>query len=195
MEALRAHPDRPLCYTDEIWIRRGRRVNPKKKHRKYSGWIFERCLPLCIISPSSALIDRDLFETLGGFDEGLPLCEDYDLWLRITLRHPVVFIPEPLIVKRGGRPDQLSQSTWGLDRYRVRTLWKLLKEPYLKGPQRQAVVDELQRKCGILAGGARKRGKIRMARYYEELARISREEAIHGSEVGDGIGLRDRLEG
>src|SRR4030042_2875032 len=55
------NPHYPLCYTDEIWIRKGKRVNPKLKHAKYSGWIFEKCLPLCTISPSSALMRRILF--------------------------------------------------------------------------------------------------------------------------------------
>jgi len=53
--------DTLLCHTDEIWIRGGRRVNPMKKHQKYGGRIFERCLPLCVISPSSVLLHRSLF--------------------------------------------------------------------------------------------------------------------------------------
>ncbi|RLB05643.1 MAG: glycosyltransferase family 2 protein, partial [Deltaproteobacteria bacterium] len=78
------HPEVQLCYTDEIWIRRGVRVNPKKKHAKYSGWIYPHCLPLCIISPSSALVRRGLFAQVGHFDPQLPVCEDYDFWLRVA---------------------------------------------------------------------------------------------------------------
>jgi glycosyltransferase involved in cell wall biosynthesis len=85
VKCMEENPQFPLCYTDEVWIRGGTRVNPKKKHAKYSGWIFEKCLPLCIISPSSALMKRSLFDEIGGFDETLPVCEDYDLWLRVTI--------------------------------------------------------------------------------------------------------------
>ena len=79
-----ANPQAQICYTDEIWIRRGVRVNPRKKHAKYSGWIYPYCLPLCIISPSSALMRRDIFAEVGSFDPAFPVCEDYDLWLRVA---------------------------------------------------------------------------------------------------------------
>jgi len=170
MEALEGHPETPLCYTDEIWVRKGRRVNPGKRHKKYSGWIFERCLPLCIISPSSVLIRREVFSELGGFDERLPACEDYDLWLRITSRYPVIFLEERLIVKRGGHPDQLSTIHWGLDRFRVAALIKLLQGGMVTPVQREAVLREIRRKCAIVAGGARKRGNVEMAQLYAKIS-------------------------
>ena len=166
VQYMQANPRVPLCYTDEIWIRNGVRVNPRKKHRKYSGWIFERCLPLCIISPSSAMLRRDFFTRLGGFDESLPACEDYDLWLRICKDHPVHFIPEPLIVKRGGHPDQLSRKYWGNDRFRVRALEKLLSAGNLSPRQQQQARQLLLERCRILAEGCCKRGKKRQAEFY-----------------------------
>ena len=171
VRCLEANPQFPLCYTDEIWIRKGVRVNPRKKHAKYSGWIFERCLPLCIISPSSALMKRALFQEIEGFDENLPVCEDYDFWLRITCRYPVLFIDRKLIVKRGGHPDQLSNRSWGNDRYRVMALEKLLSFQDLKAEEREMVSRELVRKCHILFRGYNKRGKREEGRKYEELAK------------------------
>ena len=159
VEYMRAHPDCRLCYTDEIWIRRGVRVNQGKKHRKFSGWIFAKCLPLCIISPSSALMRRDLLMETGGFDERLPVCEDYDLWLRITAGNPVAFLSEPLIVKRGGHEDQLSRSTWAIDRFRVKALCKILDAGCLTPGQQEATRRELRRKCGILEKGFLKHGR------------------------------------
>lgn len=169
LQAIQGCDGVPLCYTDETWIRNGARVNPGLKHRKYTGWIFERCLPLCIISPSSALIHKDLVKDMGGFDEGLPACEDYDLWLRITLRFPVLFLDEKLIIKRGGHQDQLSRSFWGMDRFRVRALWKILYDPMLQGAEREAVVRELRHKCRVLVNGSRKRGKKEFAEFFERL--------------------------
>ncbi len=166
-----ANPQFPLCYTDEIWIRKGVRVNPKKKHAKYSGWIFEKCLPLCIISPSSALMKRTLFEEIGGFDENLPVCEDYDFWLRVTCRYPALFIDKKLIVKRGGHPDQLSTRSWGNDRYRVMALERLLSSQNLKAEEKRAASAELARKCRILSHGFYQRGKREEGRRYEELAK------------------------
>jgi glycosyltransferase involved in cell wall biosynthesis len=171
LRCMEANPQFPLCYTDEIWIRKGVRVNPRKKHAKYSGWIFERCLPLCIISPSSALMKRALFREIEGFDENLPVCEDYDFWLRVTCRYPVLFIDRKLIVKRGGHPDQLSNRSWGNDRYRVMALEKLLSFQDLKAEEREMVSRELVRKCHILSRGFNKRGKREEGRKYEELAK------------------------
>ena len=159
--------DTVLCHTDEIWIRRGRRVNPMKKHRKLGGHIFEHCLPLCVISPSSALLHRRLFETVGWFDEDLPACEDYDLWLRVTARFPVLFIDEPLIVKHGGHDDQLSRRYWGMDRFRISALEKILAAATLSDADRAAAESMLAHKIAIYASGAQKRGKLAEARAYE----------------------------
>ncbi|UCD72386.1 MAG: glycosyltransferase [Syntrophobacterales bacterium] len=168
---MEANPQFPLCYTDEVWIRREIRVNPKKRHAKYSGWIFEKCLPLCIISPSSALMKRNLFEEMGGFDETFPVCEDYDFWLRVTCHYPVLFIDKKLIIKRGGHPDQLSIRSWGNDRYRVMALEKLLRSENLKAEDKRMASGELVRKCHILSRGFYKRGKREEGRRYEELAK------------------------
>lgn len=160
--------DAVVSYTDEIWIRKGVRVNPKVKHRKYSGWIFERCLPLCVVSPSSVLMRRAFFDEVGLFDETLPACEDYDLWLRASLRLPFHYLPRKLIVKRGGHPGQLS-AQWGLDVYRVRALQKLLQRYPLTVEQRQLVTAQLVQKCRILENGFRKRGKVREAETYRRI--------------------------
>jgi glycosyltransferase involved in cell wall biosynthesis len=163
------HPDCLICYTDEIWIRRGRRVNPKKRHAKYSGEIYPHCLPLCIISPSSALMRRGLFEQVGAFDPTLPVCEDYDLWLRVAARFPVFFITEKLIVKQGGHQDQLSQRSWGNDRYRVTALVKMLESSALTPQQRRLTIAELHRKCRVLIAGYGRRGKESEAEKYQKI--------------------------
>ncbi len=174
LEALAAHPDHPAAYTEEIWYRNGRWANPRKIHAKYSGWIFERCLPLCIISPSSILMRREVFEALGGFDESLPACEDYDLWLRLAARHPVLLVPERLIVKRNGHPGQLSQAHFGLDRFRVRALWKVAYDPEVPDRLRARALETLAEKARVVALGARKRGQTERARAFEH----SRQEAL-----------------
>ena len=166
---IERHPDLQIVYTDEIWIRNGVRVNPMNKHRKYSGDIFRYCLPLCIVSPSSVLLRAKVLSEVGGFDESMPVCEDYDLWLRIAKRYPFYFIEEKLIVKRGGHEDQLSRKYWGMDRWRVYALEKLLKENRLDEEQRDLVVTMLIEKCEILINGFGKRGKNSEKEYYRNL--------------------------
>lgn len=159
----------PISYTDEIWLRNGRRINQRKRHRKYSGHIFEHCLPLCIISPSSAVIEREVFDTVGLFDESLPVCEDYDMWLRIASRFPILFIPQPLIIKHGGHADQLSRSMEAMDKYRIKSLVRLLQTSPLNEEQRQSALAELAKKCTIVAQGAEKRGMAEEASFYSSL--------------------------
>jgi glycosyltransferase involved in cell wall biosynthesis len=150
--------DKLICHTDEIWIRNGKRVNPMKKHQKFGGWIYERCLPLCVISPSSVMIHRSVFEDVGVFDESLEVCEDYDLWLRICAKYSVLFIDEPLIVKYGGHEDQLSRKYWGMDRFRVKALEKMMSFGALNDEDEKATVNMILQKCGIIINGMKKRG-------------------------------------
>jgi len=171
------YPDVQICQTDEIWVRNGVRVNPHHKHRKAGGDIFARSLELCLVSPSAAMLRRVLFERLGGFDETLPACEDYDLWLRISARWPVPFIAMPLVVKRGGHADQLSRRFWGMDRFRVQALRKLLDSGVLSEEQYRLTVEMLRKKCTILAHGAQKRGQDG-APYLAVAAVYDRKEAV-----------------
>jgi glycosyltransferase involved in cell wall biosynthesis len=166
---MQAHPDCKICYSDEIWIRNGVRVNPMKKHRKYSGDIYQQCLALCIVSPSSVMLRSSLLQEVGGFDETFPVCEDYDLWLRIAHRYPFQFIDEKLIVKRGGHQDQLSRKLWGMDRYRVYAMEKRLEDSAMDKKYHPATAQALLEKCDILIKGFNKRGKIKESRYFQSL--------------------------
>lgn len=168
MAYLREHPELLICQTDETWVRNGVRVNAPLSHRKVEGEIFLPSLERCMISPSAVVLHRRLLEEVGRFDETLPAAEDYDLWLRVTWRYPVGLVPEPLVVKRGGHPDQLSRQ-WGLDRWRIAALLKLLREPTLPQAYRRAAERTLARKCAIYAQGCEKRGRTEEASYYRNL--------------------------
>jgi glycosyltransferase involved in cell wall biosynthesis len=169
VEFFNKNPDAQICQTEETWIRKGVRVNPKKRHKKPWGMIFEPSLALCLISPSAVMIRRSLFEKVGGFDETLPACEDYDLWLRISCRYPVYLIETPLIIKRGGHNDQLSASS-GLDKFRIKSLNKIIESDLLSKTQYEAAVKTLKQKCMIYAAGCRKRGRKDEALYYMSLS-------------------------
>jgi len=166
---LENNKDSQICYTDEIWVRNGVRVNPMNRHRKYSGDIFRHCLGLCIVSPSSVMIRAKLFDEIGNFDESLPACEDYDLWLRIASKYAFHFIEEPLIIKYGGHSDQLSRKYWGMDRFRVVALKKLLDQNSLDKEKLKLTRSVFLEKCSILIKGFEKRGKKEDESFYREL--------------------------
>jgi glycosyltransferase involved in cell wall biosynthesis len=164
--ALESAPGLRICHTEEIWIRRGRRVNPMRKHAKYGGRIFRHCLQRCVISPSSVIIHHSVFDEVGLFDTSLPACEDYDLWLRACARFPVCFVREPQIMKYGGHSDQLSRRFPAMDRFRIYALEKLLDSEQLGQDDRSAAVAMLSEKAGIYAAGAERRGRAREAATY-----------------------------
>jgi GT2 family glycosyltransferase len=160
-----------ISYTDEIWMRNGQHLNQKLTHKKYSGSIFEKCLPLCIISPSSVLMKRNIFDVVGLFDETMTVCEDYDMWLRVTAQYPVLFVEKPLIVKRGGHEDQLSKRYPAMDRFRIQSIARILESDVLNETMRSAAIRELEKKCRIYMSGATKRGKAEEVEYYSDFIR------------------------
>jgi len=149
LQALAKEPRSRICHTDEVWIRNGVRVNPMNKHLKSGGNIFKQCLPRCVISPSAVLLHRSVFEDFGSFDEELPACEDYDLWLRLSAKLPVTYLPEKLVVKYGGHDDQLSKKYWGMDRFRIASLEKLIRSGALTTTQIQSAANEMLIKLDV----------------------------------------------
>lgn len=155
-------------------MRDDRRVNPGVRHKKLAGDIFEPSLRTCMISPSAVMMRTELFFEIGGFDEDLPACEDYDLWLRILSRHRVGLLDEPLVTRRAGHPDQLSATVPALDRYRIRTLLKLLAGGDLCNRATLAVAEVLAEKCAIYAKGLWRRGRHTEFDFYSKLSHLAR---------------------
>lgn len=159
-EQIQKMPDLKVWHSEEIWIRRGVRVNPMKKHLKSGGRIFTQCLPLCCMSPSTIMIHRSIFEELGNFREDYPVCEDYEFWLRICSRYSVGFCPQALIKKYGGHEDQLSRRYIAMDYWRVLAMKDHLHSPHLSPEERQALNQTLQKKCRILLNGYKKHNNM-----------------------------------
>jgi len=148
-----------VAQTGEKWKRSGNWVMKGERHEKPEGWIFEQCLPLCVVTPSAVVVDKTVFNEVGTFDESLPACEDYDMWLRMALKYRVGLLDDKLVVKVGGHKDQLSKKYWGLDRFRVKALEKILQADLSK-KQEKKVLKEIVRKLKILEQGRRKRPEL-----------------------------------
>ncbi len=158
--AMEAEPQYLISHTDEIWYRRGKLLNQKKKHFKPGGLIFEKCLRMCVVGMSTVMVRRALFDQIGLFDERLPCCEDYDFWLRASLVSSFLKIDQPLTFKEGGRSDEVSmQFRTGMDKFRIRALVGLLEKNTLTDDQRQLASGELSRKCRIYGNGCIRHGR------------------------------------
>jgi glycosyltransferase involved in cell wall biosynthesis len=174
LEAMQKNPQYLISHTQEIWYKNGSLLNQKKKHKKYHGYIFGKCLSLCVVSMSTVMARRKLFDEIGLFDETLPCCEDYDFWLRASIKHEFLLIDKPLTFKDGGRPDQVSSIyATGMDKFRIHSILKLLKSNTLNSGQKKLALDEFHKKCHIYGNGCIKHGKIEEGNYYLNLARSS----------------------
>ncbi|MBC96578.1 MAG: glycosyl transferase [Halobacteriovoraceae bacterium] len=165
------NPHHPLIHGEEIWIRNGKRVNPKFKHKKEGGKIFQRCLGLCLISPSAALMTRELYQEMNGFREDFIVCEDYELWLRVTHKYEVGFIEEPILNKYGGHDDQLSARYKAMDYWRVKAMHEIYDHPdfNLNESESQALKEMILEKARILEMGYLKHGNLENLSYVRSI--------------------------
>jgi glycosyltransferase involved in cell wall biosynthesis len=168
MDFFMANPEALICQTQEVWIRNHKRVNPKIKHKKPSGMIFEQSLNLCLVSPSAVMMKREIFELKGYFNEKFLVCEDYDLWLRISSTIPVFLIDKPYTIKNGGHKDQLS-NLHSQDKFRIRSLKNLLDSNTLTKGQSLKAKKVFKKKCDIYGNGCIKRGRQDEGEYYLNL--------------------------
>ena len=156
LDYLKENPSFSFVHSNELWFKGGYPFPQKKKHKKEGGRIFARSTGLCCISPSAVLIRRSLLEKVGLFREDFPVCEDYELWLRVTSRFPVGFVEKPLIIKHGGHRDQLSRKYKAMDYWRVKALEPFLRSSLITEEERKIVRKVLIKKCQILLRGYEK---------------------------------------
>lgn len=150
------YPNCNIVHSNELWIRNGTPVKQRQKHQKLGGRIFSECTELCIIAPSSVVIRKSLLDKVGLFDESFTVCEDFDLWLRISSIEEIGFISDPLVIKHGGHEDQLSMKFHSMDLWRVRALAKHLNNSHLSSYERLALQNSMKKKCEILLKGFQK---------------------------------------
>jgi glycosyltransferase involved in cell wall biosynthesis len=167
---VQCNPDLRILQCREAWIRNGVRVNPPQTHEKKSGDLFAESLERCMITPSSVMLRKELFLEKGGFNESLPACEDYDLWLKITAEYQVGLVDEILLRRYGGHPDQLSATVPVLDRFRIRSLLGLLAAGHLTGIQNNLVRKQIFERATICANGYLKRGNREAYEQYRTIA-------------------------
>lgn len=172
---LSQNPSLRAVHTGEKWIRDGKEINIPASLDKSKEGLWERSLEKCIICPSSVLLHQSVFEKTGTFDPSLAICEDYDFWLRLLLTHEIGLIEEPLVHKYGGHPDQLSMSTWGLDRFRVQSLEKISTFKNITPRHRAQIYETIIRKTDLLIQGFKKHGKYEEAQRYQ----VQKDTAIH----------------
>lgn len=144
------NPDILFSHTNERWIRDGKEIKYPKSLKKPEGECFLQNTSTCKIAASSVLVSKRVFEDIGYFDESMSVCEDYDMWLRVSLRYQIGLLKESLITKYAGHP-QLSSTIFAIDRYHIYSLLKFLDTKF-----HIQIKKEIEKKCKILEKGALK---------------------------------------
>jgi len=114
IRAMRAHPEAGLCFTEmalfdesgvvlpcmlpeEATGIRGRCLVRGSGEDVLLGYIYSDLLVGEVIQMDAVVVRRACLSVVGAFDEALPAgAEDYDLWLRIAQRWPVVLVDRVL---------------------------------------------------------------------------------------------------
>ena len=151
-----------ISHTDEQWIYNGKIKNKKHKHKKPFGECFLENIEFCKIGASTAILHKSIFDDIGYFDQSLQVCEDYDMWLRVSNKYNIGYINKELIIKYAGHKNQLSFSTFGLDRFRVLALLK-----HKTGRYQNEVKKEIIKKCNILIKGAKNNNNQEIIKTYK----------------------------
>ncbi len=97
---LRQNPDLALVYTRFTSMDAAGRVLPRHNKTPFAGDVTLRLFASTFIHTSAVVARSHVIRDAGGFDGRLSHNEDYDLWLRLSLRHRFGLIPEPLCLRR-----------------------------------------------------------------------------------------------
>lgn len=126
VERLRAHPDEALVFTDFVSTDGGGRLLRGHRKRPHQGEVTAELFASTFIHTSAVVARAWTIRDAGGFNGRLTHNEDYDLWLRLSLRHRFGLISEPLCRRRchnnslshnGCTPDVLLRKAELLQRF------------------------------------------------------------------------------
>jgi len=119
MHDLAAHPECRWSYTGAVLVdEQGQALRPVGHRRRAAerGWILEDVIDgRAPIPPTTAVVERRLFEAVGGFDELLMLGEDLDLWIKLAEASQAAVVSLPLAEIRkhpGNQRTDLLDALW-----------------------------------------------------------------------------------
>ena len=122
------------------------------------GWILDGLIRMeSVIAIPSVLVRRSVLESLGGFDESIRMCEDYDLWLRLAQLSALLGVPEILLHVRSHREHFHRES--GVYEGRLRAIEKMLT-----AGSEGTRLELLQRERARVAAGLARSQAIQLSR-------------------------------
>jgi len=165
IEWLEARPDYGMALCDVVRMDAGHHDVELFRRRELlpeDGHILKWVLLQPSLVPASVMMRREVFETVGGFDESLATGEDLDFHLRVAARWPIGIVEEPLVRAMRGH-DGLSSLARTYDDY-VRVIERAAAAA-------QGTVDEVDRRRALARAYARNaRGMVYLRRWNDAWA-------------------------
>lgn len=100
LSAMRSQPDVRIFYGPMSPIDRDRRPVPGRTKPCVGGWITQALFNSSFVHVPTIVCHRDVLVDSRGFNPSLPVCEDYELWLRLSVGLQFGLIDEPLALRR-----------------------------------------------------------------------------------------------
>lgn len=165
LAAVAGRPGAGLVFGDSLLIDAdGRVLGRRGRYLDYrDGHVLTELLHGNFIPIETAVLPTRVFRELGGFDEDLRYLEDYDLYLRLAARHPVVFQPRP-VARYRIHDHNLSHDRESLLAEWVLVLERLLHDPALPAAAHALVTAQRGQRCADAAWQAARRGDAALAR-------------------------------
>ncbi len=87
---------------------------PPENIKQKEGDLYAELLWGNFITNQAAMVRKECFERVGGYDESLPGMHEWDLWLRMATRYEFAYIAEPLVQTYFTQDSITAHSEWRL---------------------------------------------------------------------------------
>ncbi|MBN2454969.1 MAG: glycosyltransferase [Sedimentisphaerales bacterium] len=100
IRAEESQDDAVIAYGPYLRIDENGKVYGASKRKLYSGFITKYLFESIIVHSCGSMFPKQVLEQAGGFDQSLPVCSDYDLWLRLSLKCRFIALSGPTFKRR-----------------------------------------------------------------------------------------------
>ena len=106
-------PEVGVVYSEVSYIDdKGNPLDKEQPYERYSGKVTDKLILKNFIPFGTAIVKKQCFDEMGLFDENLPMGIDWDLWLRLSTRYKIMYIPAKTYIYRIW-PGQMSSNYRG----------------------------------------------------------------------------------
>jgi len=101
INALGARPDKRFCYTAFTLVTADLSPLGIVRSNRHGAALEDLLMNGNVVgSICTVLCERSLFETSGGFDQGLSQCADWDMWVRLAALTEFLYLYQPTVTYR-----------------------------------------------------------------------------------------------